>query len=109
MLFFQNGLLSALPYVVTFVSSFFVGFTADIAMNSGKFSIGTVRKMYNSMSHYGGALAFVMLAYSNCDKVMAVVALCIANGFRAFIFAGFVVCAHLSFIQFQKRICRKLL
>ena len=90
-LIFQNGLVSALPNVVTLLLSFFVGFSADKVMNSGKLSTGSVRKIYNSISLYGGALGLIMLAYSNCNKVMAVVALCIANGFRAFIFGGFVV------------------
>ena len=73
------------------LASFFVGYSADWIMNSGKLSTGAVRKIYNSISLYGGALGLIMLAYSNCNIVMAVVALCISTGIRAFIYAGFVV------------------
>ena len=91
---FQNGIATAIPNLSFFLASFFVGYSADKVMNSGKFSTGTVRKIYTSISHYGGALALILLAFSNCNKILSVAALCITSIFRAFAFSGFVVSAH---------------
>ena len=88
---FQNGFLSALPTAITYLISFPVGYSADLLMRSGRLNTGTLRKLYTSIAMYFGAVGLVLVAFSECNKAMAVAALCIANGFRSFVFPGYIV------------------
>ena len=74
-----------------YLMSFVVGYSADKLINANIMSTSKVRKLFNSISHYGGAAALIMLAFSNCDRVMAITALCLATGFNSGIYVGYCV------------------
>ena len=86
--FSQNGGLSALPYVCMYLMSFPVSYTADRLVNSGKFRTITIRKLFTIMGLGGPALALVWLAFVECDRVQAVLALCLASGLNSGKYAG---------------------
>ena len=49
---FQNGLLSALPYLVAFISALIIGQLADFLRYRGILGTGKVRKLMTSVGRY---------------------------------------------------------
>ena len=88
---FQNGFLSALPYICMWVSSFFFGWLADKLINSGRFPLSHVRKMSNVVGSFMPALGLVWLAFVGCDRVLAIVILCLSLTFNAAFYSGVMV------------------
>ncbi|KAL1132485.1 hypothetical protein AAG570_010440 [Ranatra chinensis] len=58
-----NGFLSALPYFAMWVTSVLFGIIADYINTRKILPLNVSRKMWNSIAHYGEALALLGLAY----------------------------------------------
>ena len=88
---FQNGFISALPYLCMFLASFLFGWISDW-MNSRKFlSYSKTKKLMNTISQMGPALGLVGLSFVGCDRTLAIVWLCISIGLNAACYSGFTV------------------
>ena len=85
---FQNGYLSAIPYMVIFVVIFPVSWAAQLLVNRRILTLQTQRKLFNSVGSYGSAAALVWLAYVECDVTEAVLAISLAVGLLAFVTPG---------------------
>ena len=59
---FQIGTYTALGYVVVVAMTFPLSFMADYMINSGRFRVGTVRKLMNSFGYFGSAMGLVWLS-----------------------------------------------
>ena len=73
------------------LSSMVAGAISDRLVNSGRVSADWMRKVMNTIAHYGAAGGLVWLAFVGCDRTMAIVALCIAMGLNGCAFSGFMV------------------
>ena len=80
---FQIGIYTALGYVVVVAMTLPLSFMADYMINSGRFRVGTVRKLMNSLGYFGCATGLVWLSFVGCNTTQAVIALCISVGFYA--------------------------
>ena len=80
---FQIGTYTALGYVVVVAMTFPLSFMADYMINSGRFRVGTVRKLVNSFGFFGSATGLVWLSFVGCNTTQAAIALCISVGFYA--------------------------
>ena len=85
---FQNGYLSAIPYVVIFMVIFPVSWTAQQLVNRKILTLQTQRKLFNSLGSYGSAAALVWLAFVKCNVTEAVIAISVAVGLLAFVTPG---------------------
>ncbi|XP_018323874.1 putative inorganic phosphate cotransporter isoform X2 [Agrilus planipennis] len=87
-----NGLLSAQPYFAMWLFSFAYSFLADFLINRAIFTIGTVRKILNSIGMYGPAIALIFLSfYGNVSLTVTMVLLILAVGLNAAALSGFTV------------------
>jgi MFS family permease len=88
----DNSLLSALPYFVLWILSFFFSPLADFLIVRHYLSIGNVRKIFNSIGLMVPAITLVALAFvDSSQKDLALALLVITVGFNAAVYSGFNV------------------
>jgi ACS family sodium-dependent inorganic phosphate cotransporter len=81
------GLLSAAPWLVSFVMANFAGAWADRMIRAGR-SAGFVRKLMQTIGLVGGAV-FLLLLTRATTPLTAVLLMCCATGAGAFCISGF--------------------
>ena len=85
---FQNGYLSAIPYVVIFMVIFPVSWCAQELVNRRILNLRTQRKLFNCIGSYGSAAALIWLAFVRCNVTEAIIAISIAVGMLSFCTPG---------------------
>lgn len=88
---FQNGLLSALPYLVNWIISIPSGLLSDKLSANSSASRGLLQKSFNSAAFYGPAAGLIGLAFAGCDRTAVIALLCVAVGLNGCVNAGFLV------------------
>ena len=88
---FQDGYLSALPYLVMFVMIFPVSRLAQELVNRDLISTQMQRKLFNSLGSYGAAAGLVWLSFIRCNVALAVVGISVVVGLQSFIIPGCMV------------------
>ena len=78
--YFQNGFISALPYLSSCLFSIPWSRFADWLIASKTLSRTNVRKLSTSVGLMLPAIALLLLAFANCDHTLPVIYLCIASG-----------------------------
>ncbi|KAM3964526.1 putative inorganic phosphate cotransporter [Aphomia sociella] len=68
----STGILSALPYIAMWISSFFFGLLCDFCVKRGYHSIKNARKIYTTIAATGPGICIIMASYSGCDTTLAV-------------------------------------
>lgn len=68
-----------------------VGISADKLLNKKILTVVQIRKIYNSVAQYGGAIGCIILAFAGCNRVMAIAAMSMAVGLNAAAYAGYFV------------------
>lgn len=86
-----NGLLSALPYVVMWITSVLSSGVADWLIKSGKLSITNVRKTCTTIASIGPAVFIMAASYAGCDRVTVVVLFTIGMGLMGPFYPGMMV------------------
>eukprot|EP00112_Aurelia_sp_Birch-Aquarium-sp1_P022983 Seg668.1 transcript_id=Seg668.1/GoldUCD/mRNA.D3Y31 product=Sialin protein_id=Seg668.1/GoldUCD/D3Y31 len=88
----ENGLLSALPYLVAFISALVVGQLADFLRYRGILGTGKVRKLMSSIGLFIPSGLLVVTSYMGCSQITVAVALVTTSvGFLGFNNAGFLI------------------
>ncbi|XP_018323870.1 sialin [Agrilus planipennis] len=88
----SNGLLSAVPYLVMWISTFGYSSLADYLINRGILRTGTVRKILNSIGLYGPAVALIFMSFfGNSSLAVTMLLLILAVGLNAATVSGFNV------------------
>lgn len=90
----QNAILSALPYLAMWIISLVVCPISDLLINRGYIGVAAGRKIFNSIGHWGPALALIILPYLQ-KEVVAVTVLTIAVGLDGFTYCGYI-CNHMD-------------
>lgn len=67
------------------------GAAADFLINRNILSTVNVRRIFNSIGHYGSAFGLIGLAFTGCDKTAAIIWLCIAVGLNGATYSGYQV------------------
>lgn len=88
---FQNGLLSALPYLAMWICSMFISVIADWMISSKRFTHTMTRKLINSIGQYGPAICLIIASYTGCDRTLTVALLTIGLGLNGGIYSGFKI------------------
>ncbi|XP_070162649.1 putative inorganic phosphate cotransporter isoform X2 [Polyergus mexicanus] len=87
----ESGLFSALPYLVMWIFSFPISWLSDYALEKGM-SRGTVRKVCNSVAHWGPAVALACMSIVPTDDITwAIVILTVAVGLNAGSLCGYQI------------------
>ena len=68
-----------------------IGLLSDWLIESGKMKARNVRRLCNSIGHYGSALGLIGLAFTGCDKTAAIVWLCLSVCLNGAVYSGFQV------------------
>ncbi|CAG5042970.1 unnamed protein product [Parnassius apollo] len=87
-----NGMLSALPYLATFLLSFPFSFMSDIIINRKWLRITTSRKCFNTIGYFGPAAILIALAHVPAGNVtLAIILLTLAVGINAAFYSGYML------------------
>lgn len=92
-LFTQNGMLSALPYLLQAVVGWVAGFFFEHLIRNQILEINTIRKISNSIGFIGPALCLYGVTLVGCNALWSVVLFILAMGFNGFVYSG---ACHLS-------------
>ncbi|CAH2242828.1 jg11761 [Pararge aegeria aegeria] len=88
----SNGLLSALPYVAMYVLSFVFSWCAELMVNKKICSLGTTRKIFNTIAFWGPAAALLVLSYIPAGHLpLAVAMLTVTVGLNGAHYFGFLI------------------
>ncbi|KFM80289.1 putative inorganic phosphate cotransporter, partial [Stegodyphus mimosarum] len=87
----SNGLLSALPYIVEAISAWIFSFCADRLRHSGKLSITTIRKVFNSIGLFGPAACLLGVTVSGCNPELIIGLFTLAMALNGGVYSGFNV------------------
>ncbi|XP_034246099.1 putative inorganic phosphate cotransporter [Thrips palmi] len=83
----ENGVLTALPYLLSWFLSFPFGWSCDKLVSRGYLSLTAARKVYNSISHVGSGVAILALGFCN-DPNTSVVLLILSIGVMSASYPG---------------------
>ncbi|XP_023940700.1 putative inorganic phosphate cotransporter isoform X2 [Bicyclus anynana] len=88
----SNGLLSALPYVAMYILSFVFSWCAELMVNRKVCSLGTTRKIFNTIAFWGPAAALLALSYIPAGQLpLAVAMLTLTVGLNGAHYVGFLI------------------
>ncbi|TGZ68384.1 hypothetical protein CRM22_004290 [Opisthorchis felineus] len=85
----DNGLLSALPYLVQCTYAQLAGFTSDVLIKRGKLSTTWVRKLNNCIALGGIGLGLLLVGYTGCSRIVSVMIFATAIGLMGSASSGF--------------------
>ncbi|CAG7816241.1 unnamed protein product [Allacma fusca] len=84
----ENSWMSALPQLVRWLFSIVLTYFADYLIHKKILRVVTVRKLCNTIAHWGAGAALVGVSYLGCDPVMTVVVLTLAVGINGAVNGG---------------------
>ncbi|XP_034245145.1 putative inorganic phosphate cotransporter [Thrips palmi] len=73
----ENGLISALPNLATWLCAFFSGWLSDWLIRTERISIGVHRKLFTTFACFMPGVGMLAAAYVGCDRVVVVTLFCI--------------------------------
>ncbi|KAG5454576.1 Sialin [Clonorchis sinensis] len=86
----NNGLLSAIPYLIQCSFAQLVGFTSDQLVKRGKLSTTWVRKINNCIALGGIGTGLLLVGYVGCSQIAVVIIFAIAIGLMGAASSGYV-------------------
>lgn len=84
----QNGVLSALPYLVMWLVSILLGYAADKIQQKELVGITNLRKILATIGAVGPAVGVVLASYAGCDKTLVAVLFTVGMGFMGFCYSS---------------------
>uniref|UniRef100_A0A061QHU2 Sialin n=1 Tax=Cupiennius salei TaxID=6928 RepID=A0A061QHU2_CUPSA len=87
----DNGLLSALPYIVQAGTAWVASFVADKLRRSNRLSITSIRKICNSIGLFGPAICLIGVTLSGCRPQLILTLFSLAMALNGFVYSGFNV------------------
>jgi MFS family permease len=84
----ENGLYSALPYVLMWVVSLGSGAVGDYTIKNGIQSVTNSRKMFTTIASFGPSVFILAASFAGCDRTLAVTFFVLAMGCMGTYYAG---------------------
>ncbi|CAL4122351.1 unnamed protein product [Meganyctiphanes norvegica] len=91
----QNSFMSALPYLIMWIFSIFIGHLADFLISKRYISKTTSRRLFNSIGTYCPMICLVGAGYAGCDSTLVITLLTLAVGINGGIYSGYML-SHLD-------------
>uniref|UniRef100_A0A1I8IM27 Sialin n=1 Tax=Macrostomum lignano TaxID=282301 RepID=A0A1I8IM27_9PLAT len=85
----EDGLVSALPYLVLWATSNLTALLADAARSRGWLGVTAIRKLSIALGAVGGAAGIALVGHLGCRRGPAIAVLTAAVGLSGFIVSGF--------------------
>jgi len=85
----KSGFVSALPYLIMWISINSFGFLSDKLRSKGLLTTTETRKVFNSFGLLLPGLFLVMAGLVGCDQVVVVVLICLATCFNGCVYPGY--------------------
>lgn len=76
----QNGLISALPNLVTWLCAFVSGWVSDWLIRTDKISISMHRKTFTTFATFAPGVGLLAATYAGCERVLVVALFCVGMG-----------------------------
>ncbi|XP_045597331.1 putative inorganic phosphate cotransporter [Procambarus clarkii] len=89
----QNGLMSALPFLVMWLWGYVWGSLMDRFTAASLLPLLSIRRLSMAVGMYGPMIGLVLMCFVNCNTVLAMVVLCMAVGISGSVNCGFL-CSH---------------
>ncbi|XP_076068349.1 putative inorganic phosphate cotransporter [Oratosquilla oratoria] len=86
----SNGLLSALPFLCAGIFVLVYRVALDLVYRWAQPSLTTIRKVSSLIAAYGTILGLIAMCFVDCDRTLAVVALCFAAGLSGAAYSGYL-------------------
>ncbi|XP_023012124.1 major Facilitator Superfamily Transporter 10 isoform X2 [Leptinotarsa decemlineata] len=83
-----NSLLSAIPYLTSWICGILISIFADWLLSKGYLSLSTSYKLFNSIASIVPSLGLLGVAYVGCDRVAVQLLLAIPGAFGGASYAG---------------------
>ncbi|XP_026478028.1 putative inorganic phosphate cotransporter [Ctenocephalides felis] len=84
----ENGLYSALPYVVMWIVSILSAIWCDHMLKKKMLSVTNARKLFTTIASVGPACFIIGASFAGCDKTLVVALFTIGMGFMGTFYAG---------------------
>ncbi|XP_068220662.1 putative inorganic phosphate cotransporter isoform X3 [Palaemon carinicauda] len=84
----NNGIMSALPYLIMWIFSLVYSNIMSHLLSTGKLSIIFVRRLSTAIGTYGPSIGLILMCFVNCNQVLAMLVLCIAVGLSGSNYSG---------------------
>lgn len=89
----ENGLMSALPFLVMWLWGYVWGSLMDRLTAARKISLIAIRRLSMSLALYGPMVGLMLMCFVNCNTSLAMMVLCISVGLSGSANCGFL-CSH---------------
>lgn len=73
----ENGLISALPNLMTWVCAFLSGWLSDWLIRTERISIGVHRKLFTTFACFAPGVGILAASYAGCDRPLVVALFCV--------------------------------
>ncbi|XP_076371087.1 putative inorganic phosphate cotransporter isoform X6 [Tachypleus tridentatus] len=87
----DNGVLSALPYLLQCIFGLVGGFTADILRKKKLLNNTIIRKTSNSIAFAGTGICLLSVTWAGCNHVQSILSFSLGMAFNGLIASGFMV------------------
>lgn len=84
----QNSILSAIPYLTSWIAGILISMFADWLLAKGYLSLSTSYKIFNSIASIIPSLGFLGVAWLGCDRLLVQVILSVTVAFSGAAYAG---------------------
>ncbi|PNF21048.1 hypothetical protein B7P43_G08414, partial [Cryptotermes secundus] len=88
---FENGFLTALPYVVMWLCSMGSGWLCDHLITWGYISTTVARKIFTTIASVGPGIGIIAASYAGCDRTSVVALLTLGTGLMGTFYPGMKV------------------
>lgn len=84
----QNSILSAIPYLTSWIAGILISMFADWLLTKGYLSLSTSYKIFNSIGSIVPSLGLLGVAWLGCDRMLIQVVLALTGAFTGATYAG---------------------
>ncbi|XP_073975331.1 sialin-like isoform X2 [Rhodnius prolixus] len=84
----ENGVLSALPYLVMWIVSIFLGYLADLILSKNLMHITRLRISLATLGAVGPAIGVILASYAGCNKSAVATLFTVGMGLMGFTYAS---------------------
>ncbi|KAB0792954.1 hypothetical protein PPYR_12574 [Photinus pyralis] len=84
----QNSILSAIPYLTSWIAGILISIFADWLLTKGYLSLSTSYKIFNSIGSIVPSLGLLGVAWLGCDRMLIQVVLALTGAFSGATYAG---------------------
>ncbi|KAL1117414.1 hypothetical protein AAG570_004740 [Ranatra chinensis] len=87
----QNGILSALPFLVMWLTAMGSGALSDFLLSRKLFTVTVLRKIFTTLASVGPALGVILASYAGCEQAAVATLFTVGMAFMGFFYPSLKV------------------